>query len=153
MAVKITKARFTLSPFSAEQMLEIGNALAKSIRTRIASGLNANDQPAKALRPGKQKRGKPTIFDNYPDYKSQHGIAPIRNWTLSGRTLRALQVLSVNQNKGTIGFTDAKAARNAYYNNKIEKTFAISDRDRLALSQAVRDVFTKHKIVDFRKVS
>jgi hypothetical protein len=128
-------------------MAGIGKVLAKSIRDRIGSGLNALDQSAKPLRPG--RRGK----KGYPEYKQAHGIAPVRNWTWTGRTLRSLQVLSVNQNRGTIGFVDAMGDQKAHYNNLIEKAFAVSPKDAVALRQAVYDTFRSEKPIQFRRVA
>ena len=50
---KITRARFVLGPFTAEDMLAIGNIVRDSIAARIGKGLNVEDAPAKALKPGR----------------------------------------------------------------------------------------------------
>jgi hypothetical protein len=133
---KIRRARFVLSPFSSEQMLQVGNRLADSIRARISSGLNADDQAAKALKvtgAGKQRRG-------YMFQKLVKGKKPVRDWTFSGDTLRAMGVLSVNENRGVIGFTDAHADLVAHVNNQRERAFAVSPKDREVLVRAVHEV-------------
>ncbi|HEY4359398.1 MAG TPA: hypothetical protein VGN17_00415 [Bryobacteraceae bacterium] len=150
--MKITRARFTLSPFTSETMANIGKVLAKSMRDRIGSGLNALDRNAKPLKPGRTGRNGQELR-GYPDYKQYRGLQPIRDWLYSGRTLRSLQVLSVNQNRGTIGFTDAKADQIAHFNNLIEKAFAVSPKDAIALQQAVYSTFKQERLVQFRRVA
>jgi hypothetical protein len=144
---KITKARFTLSPFSAEQMMKIGNTLNDSIKKRIQSGVNANDERAKPLKPG---RGN---YKAYATYKIQRGLQGIRDWTWSGRTLRSMKVLSVSENGGKIGFTDSHSDKVAHVNNRIEKAFGISPNDRKALNQAVSDMFKTSKLIQFKRVA
>lgn len=145
--MKISKARFSLSPFSSEQMAKIGTQLADTIRKRIASGVNVNDTDAKPLKPGRNnKRG-------YPDYKIAHSLQPIRDWTWSGRTLRSMKVISVNQNRGVIGFTDLRSDRVAHVNNAQEKMFGISPKDAQVLRDAVYSLFRTDRVIDFRKVA
>lgn len=128
---KITRARFVLGPFTAEDMLTIGNAVRDSIATRIGKGLNVEDAPAKALKPGRNgHRG-------YPDYKIARGLAPIRDWTWTGRTMCSLKVKSASENQAVIGFIDPNADRIAHVNNLREKQFGISPKDRMALNAAV----------------
>ena len=145
---KITRARLTVSPFSSEQMLTIGNALMTSIKTRIQSGLNISDSPAKPL-----KGVTHGAYIPYARQKERHGIAGLRNWTWTGRTLRSMKVLSVSENAGKIGFTDSKSDQVAHINNLREKAFGVSPNDRLVLQKAVFDIFKTGKIIQFRKVA
>ncbi len=102
-----------------------------SIAQRIGKGLNANDEPAKPLKPGRNgHRG-------YPDYKIAHGLQPLRDWFWTGRTMRSLKVKSANENRAIIGFVDPKADLVAHVNNLREKAFGISEKDRNAMTATV----------------
>jgi hypothetical protein len=63
-----------LEPFTAEDMHTIGGVLVDSISARIRKAVNVNDDPAKALKPGRNGRR------GYPDYKAARGLRPIRDW-------------------------------------------------------------------------
>src|ERR1700685_3639877 len=118
---KITRVRLPDTPFSPEQMAQLGEVLAQSIRARIHRGINANDASAKPLKPGRTVNGH--RLRGYPDYKIARGLQGIRDWGWTGRTMRSLKVLSANQNGGVIGFSDAVADHRAHINNRIEKMF------------------------------
>jgi hypothetical protein len=133
-------------------MAGIGKALADSMRSRIASGIDANDQRAKPLKPGRMRKDG-TYKRGYPESKTARGLQPLRDWTWTGRTLRSLQVLSVNQNRGIIGFVDAMGDQKAHYNNQIDRMFGISPKDAVALNQAVAAVFRTGNVIQFRKVA
>ena len=108
---KITRARWVLGPFTSEDMETIGGVLADSIGKRIAAGLNANDEQAKPLKPGRNGRR------GYPDYKAARGLQPFRDWFWTGRTMRSLKVKSASENRVVIGFVDPNADRIAHVNN------------------------------------
>ena len=144
---KVPKPRLVLSPFSSEQMLAIGQSLAASMITRIKSGKNANDQPAKPLKGAKGK------FVPYARKKLNHGLAPIRDWTYSGRTLRSLKVLSVNENTGRIGFTDARTDRIAHALNQIDRAFGVSPTDRVKLNNAVHSALQGTKMIQVQRAA
>ena len=122
-------------------MLVIGNALADSVRDRIHKGVNANDEPAKPLK-GRKGGGK-----GYPEWKIAHGLAPIRDWFVSGATLRSLKVLRVSENQGSVGFTSDKADKIAHFLNAIDKSFGISPTDRKALNAGLRKVLEKGNVI------
>lgn len=144
---KITRARWVLGPFTSEDMLEIATGVRDSIAQRIHAGLNANDLPAKPLKPGRNgHRG-------YPDYKIAHGLQPIRDWFWTGRTMRSLKVKSVNENRAMIGFVDPNADLIAHVNNLREKAFGISPKDRQALNAAVAAALRSHIKVRTTKVA
>ncbi len=126
---KIRKARFVVSPFSSEQMQTLGDAMCTVIRTRIQKGLNANDAPAKPLKPGKNGRR------GYPEYKIARGRAPIRDWTWRGRTMASLKTKLADENRCTIGFIDPQSDRIAHFNNVREKAFGVSENDRAELGR------------------
>ena len=144
---KITRARFVLGPFTAEDMLAIGNAVRDSIASRIGHGLNVEDAPAKSLKPGRNgHRG-------YPDYKAARGLQPFRDWFWTGRTMRSLKVKSASENSAVIGFVDPKADRIAHVNNLREKQFGISPRDRRALNAAVLAVLRRAGSIRVKRVA
>jgi hypothetical protein len=144
--VKIQKARFVVGPFSSEHMETIGIALANSIRSRIRAGVNAEDNPAKPLK-SKGPRG------GYAGWKARLGLNPLRDWTVRGRTLRSLQVKTVSENRGVIGFTDDQSDRIAHINNLREKAFGVSPNDHQVFLEAVRQIFREKKIVRTEKIA
>src|SRR5208283_2314382 len=122
-------------------METIGGVLADSIGKRIAAGLNANDEPAKPLKPGRNgHRG-------YPDYKTAHGLQPLRDWFWTGRTMRSLKVKSADENRAVIGFADPKADLIAHVNNLREKAFGLSAKDRSAMTTAVLATLRRSRVV------
>ena len=145
--VKITRARFVLGPFTAEDMLSIGNVLRDSIAARIGKGLNVNDAPAKALKPGRNGRR------GYPDYKKTRGLQPIRDWFWTGRTMRSLKVKSASENQAVIGFFDPNADRVAHVNNLREKQFGVSPKDRSALNAAVLAVLRQARAIRVKRAA
>jgi hypothetical protein len=144
---KITRARWVLGPFTSEDMLSIGNVVRDSIAQRIGKGVNANDEPAKPLKPGRNgHRG-------YPDYKIAHGLQPLRDWFWTGRTMRSLKVKSANENRAVIGFVDPKADLVAHVNNLRDKQFGVSPKDRSALNAAVLAVLRQARAVRVKRVA
>ena len=134
----IRRARFVYSPYTADEMQGFAQVLADAIRARIQSGQNIYDQPAAPLKPAKPGRR------GYPDYKSARGHQPIRDWTWTGHTLRCLKVLTANENRAVIGFLDEAmpgrkqtASQIAFYNNRRERQWGVSPRDREALMKVM----------------
>jgi hypothetical protein len=125
---KITRARFVVSPFTSEQMVEIGQAAVGSILDRIERGENVLDQPAAPL----AKR--------YQAYKARRSPPAIRNWKLTGRTLRALRLLRANENRAVIGFSDPEAGRRAAINNQRERQFGLSPANWRDVIERVKQV-------------
>ena len=144
---KITRARFVLGPFAAEDMQTIGGVLVDSISTRIRKAFNVNDAPAKPLKPGRSGRR------GYPDYKAARGLMPIRDWVWTGRTMRSLKVKSANENAATIGFVDPNADRIAHVNNLRERQFGISPKDRSALNAAVLAVLRQARVIRIKRAA
>ena len=70
---RITRARFVLGPFTAEDTQTNGGVLVNSISGRIRKAVNVNDDPAKALKPGRNGRR------GYQDYKAARGLQPLRD--------------------------------------------------------------------------
>lgn len=147
MAIKISKSRLTLSPFSVEQMIALGQLATTTFRKRIQSGINADDNPTKPLKPG--RRGK----KGYPEYKTGRGLQPIRDWTWTGHTMRAMGPVSASENSVQIGFTDPRSDRVAHANNQIEKAFGVSPNDREVINKGLADLFNQSKVVQFKRVA
>lgn len=92
---KITKARFVVSPFTARQMVEVGQSLITSNFDRWDRGVDAADGRAPGL------TAKYARFKSYSRRKRA-----IRDLDLTGRLRASIQVLSANENKVTIGPVD-----------------------------------------------
>jgi hypothetical protein len=116
-------------------MANIGNTLLKSIKERIKRGIDANDAPAKPLKGAKRN------YIPYDRQKTQKGLQPIRDWTYSGHLLRAMKVVSANENRFVIGFIDDRSDKIAHLNNHGTRMFGISPNDQTNLKTAVSDAF------------
>jgi hypothetical protein len=125
---KISRARFVVSPFTSEQMVEIGQVAVDSILHRLERGQNVSDQPATPLK------------ERYQKYKARRSPPAIRNWRLTGRTLRALRVLRANENRAVIGFRDPEAGRRAAINNRRERQFGLSPANWRDVIERVKQV-------------
>ena len=144
---KITRVRWVLGPFTAEDMQTIGNVVRDSIAARIGKGLNVEDAPARPLKPGRNGRR------GYPDYKAARGLQPFRDWFWTGRTMRSLKVKAVSENRVTIGFVDPNADRIAHVNNLREKQFGVSPKDRMALRAIVGALLNRARVIQFRRAA
>ena len=134
---KISKARFSYSPFSGQQMAEFGEELLGSVNARLDRGLNANDQPAAPLKP------------RYAKFKQRRYPPAIRNLRATGRTRRSAKVLSANQNKAVIGFTDPEAEKRAAFANRRERMWGASPNDM----EFIRGVIAGERPVKALKVA
>jgi hypothetical protein len=144
---KITRARFVLGPFTAEDMETIGSVLTDSISARIRKAINVNDAAAKPLKPGRDgHRG-------YPDYKAARGLQPFRDWFWTGRRMRSLKVKSASENRVVIGFVDPNADRIAHVNNLRERQFGIYPKDRAGVNAAVLAVLRTVRVVRVAKAA
>ena len=144
---KITRARFVYSPFSSEQMQSIGGVMLDTVWSRIANGLNCNDAPAKALRPGRNgKKG-------YPERKAGHGLPSIRDLFYIGRTKRSTAVISANEHRVVIGPVDSRTDLVLSENNRREKQWGMSPKDYGILSRLVLAVLKQARLVSVRKAA
>jgi hypothetical protein len=148
---KISRARLVYSPFSSEQMAQIGEIVMQSVRDRIHRGETVEDTAAKPLKPGREVNGH--RLRGYPDYKIARGLQPIRDWTWTGRTMRALRVLTANENAVKIGFSDPVADYRAHINNRREKAFGISPKDKKVLNAAVLATLRQVRVIQFKKAA
>jgi len=138
---KVSRARFVVSPFTAQQMVEIGQVAVDSIKARLARAENIYDQPAKLLSEGRRGTG-------YRRYKSRNAPPAMRNWRRTGRTLCGMNVLRANENRAVIGFSDPVAAMRAAVNQRRERQFGLSPanwKDILAAVRRIRFVRVKSK--------
>lgn len=131
----VRKARFAAPGYRPEQMIAIAQATADDIRVRIMRAQDVNDGIAPGLKAAYAKR------------KSQRGGNPIRDWFLTGRTLRSLKVLSAAQNRAVIGFTDAVSNFRAALNNRRWRQFGISPTNRQALVRELKLQASPVKVV------
>lgn len=143
-----------MGPFTSEQMVEIGNAATDDVWRRIRQGINCQDAPAKPLKPGKD--GKP----GYPERKQKGGVAPVRNWMSTMRwprgrmkLMRALRVKAANQNRVEIGFIDPNVDKIAHINNKIDRMFGLSPKNKEFVKSAVIDMFKRTGMLKTRNVA
>jgi poly-gamma-glutamate capsule biosynthesis protein CapA/YwtB (metallophosphatase superfamily) len=89
----------------------------------------------------------------YEKQKTRRGLAPVRDWTWRGRTLRSLSVKSANENHVVIGFSDPEADGIAHVNNLRERAFGVSPGDRNALTEIVLATLRSKRIVRFQRVA
>lgn len=136
----ISRERFSIRAFDGSEMQEIGETVLESVISRIRRGVNANDGPAKPLKPGRGGRF------GYPDLKKRKGLQPIRDIVFSGRTLQAAKVSRTADNEGELGFNDARADRIMHANNLIDPMFALSPTDKVVLSESVQKIAVERHI-------
>lgn len=123
--VKITKQRFFVPGYSPQKMVAIGQQLTNSVRDRISEGMTVYDAPAPPLAP------------KYAKAKGRKAPPAIRNWKLTGRTMRSLAVLSAAHNKAVIGFTDPVSNMRAAINNARTRQFGVSPKNNRDLGAAL----------------
>jgi phage gpG-like protein len=138
---KVSHARFVVGAFSSDEMNTLATILRDSMRDRIQRSLNVDDQPARPLTPKYAKR------------KEAKGKNPVRDWNLSGNTLRSMAVLSANENRAVIGFNNPIAGRIAHWNNLRERAFGVSPRDRQTLVAAVRATARQARVITVRQAA
>lgn len=103
----------TFSPFSAEDMSQIGSAWLSSALARIRSGKDITNSPARPLqtqyraaKTGEDGRGGRRVVGSGAGKFKGKGI---RDWTLRGWTLASAKVKVASQESVTIGFTTEQA--------------------------------------------
>jgi hypothetical protein len=143
-----SKARFEVKPLSAQQMLAIAQPVRDDIEQRILRAETVTDSPApplsqkRRLRKGRQFEAYTEVNigsdRGYTAWKSKRYPPAIRNWRLTGRTLRSMKVLSVQENKAVIGFTDSVSNFRAYINNRRSRQFGVSPRNQKTLIEKYR---------------
>lgn len=142
---RITHRRFSLSPFSAEQMVSLGERMIERLTDRMTSATNTYDSPAKPLSPAYAKRKSGGLVPGrvhkiQAQYGRGLGRVPVRNMVFGDHTLRALKVKSASENHVTIGFTTAKANSIISGLRKYESMWGVSPKDRLYSYQVLGDL-------------
>ena len=137
---KLRHARFTLSPFTSEDMSDIGETVLHSITDRIRAVTDVNDAPAKPLSPryAKWKAG---------GTNKNPGKAPVRDWELRGKTLRSLHVKTASESRCTLGPTDAQSAMIVSVQNQRSGQWGVSPHDAESMREAVRAKLLHHRLV------
>jgi len=116
---------FEYVPISGDLTFRLSQVLASSVRTRILSGRDVNDNPA------------PDLSKAYARAKQRRGLPPIRNWTWSGNTLAALGPMVTQSGQLAVGFSNPRAARIAAILNARCKQFGVSPTDRANVIDAI----------------
>ena len=137
----ISHARLTLSPFSSEQMAEIGSVMIDKIKDRIQQAIDVNDNQAKDLNPRYAKR------------KMAYGSAPVRDWTFTGRTLGSLKVKNANENQVRIGFINAQADMSVSIQNRRNRLWGTSPSDEKVLHREVDAQLMARRMIRMVKVA
>jgi hypothetical protein len=127
---KISKARFTYSPYTPQEMVTFGDKIVELNFKRWDAGVDANDGSA------------PPLGKGYREFKTKgkyHGRG-IRDLKLSNRLRRAIKTLRVNQNRGVVGcleglHTTAKIVIRGEKGDKRHTRVAVTFNDVLAINQ------------------
>jgi len=94
---KISHVRFTMSPFTSDQMAAVGQATLDSILDRISKAQASDDTPARPLVPVYARR------------KIQRGRAPVRDWFWRGLTTRSMKVKRASEDEVVLGPVNEQA--------------------------------------------
>jgi hypothetical protein len=119
----------TLSPFSSEDMADIGEVGLKSIQSRLGRAEDLNDAPA------------PPLVNRYAMRKANRGLQAVRDWRFRGATRNSIKVKSANENQCTIGPTTSEADMIIGVQNARCPQWPVSPKDVEVINLAVRDVF------------
>lgn len=122
---KIKRKRFEVTAFPPERMIAIGQRVIESEQRRIQAALTVDDTAARPLK------------EKYKLRKQRKGGKGIRDLTLTGMTLRSRKVISAENRRAVIGFTNAQAIIRARANNKRERQFGMSPMNRRDLIETV----------------
>jgi hypothetical protein len=140
---KITHSRLTFSAFSSEDMMEIGQTLVDHIKHRISQDLlDITDSPAPPLntRYAQEKvKGRYVALGGGKRYKG----APVRDWTLRGRTMQSLKVKTASEELATIGPVSRESYIIIAARNKRDHLWGVSPEDLAAMNLMVRNVLTR----------
>jgi hypothetical protein len=155
----VRKARFVVTQYTPEQMISLGQSLIDDgIKARLARAEDVYDAAAPPLTDGSRKTrysvsGQKNVTYNsrgYASYKRRFKLnngasvssfdpmnprahGEVRDWHLTGRTLRAMRVLSASAGKAVIGFSDPVANMRAVINNRRHRQFGVSPKDQQIL--------------------
>lgn len=137
---KITRARFVVSPYTPQQMVQIGQSLIGFNFARWDRGIDATDSAAKPL------------AAKYARRKSYTGRRrAVRDLNLTGRLRDSIRVLNASENKVTIGPVDGTYSESTKYgvltnsdvlslNQRRSRMWAVSPNDRAAVLQLLMGI-------------
>jgi hypothetical protein len=140
---KIVRARVTWSPFTAEEMAELGQGVLDHITARIQNVQNVDDGSAPALASKYATEKQTGRFVPLGGPRKYTG-KPVRDWTLRGRTLQSLKVKTANDDVATIGPISPEAYKIIASRNKIDRMWGLSPSDMEALYTRLRTVLLQH---------
>lgn len=136
---KISRARFTVTDYSPQEMVSIAESLQSSIFMRLDQALDVYDAPAKPLK------------ERYAKYKQKRGGSGLRDLKLTGETRRSIKVLSAGPNRAVLGPMQAykqawrlRVGKRAltysqvlWVNNRKSMQWGVSPRDEQNLLRAL----------------
>jgi hypothetical protein len=127
-------------------MLMVANAAKDSVTKRIVSGIKVDGTAARPLK-GDVKSDK---YVPYAEQKRRKGLQGIRNWVWSGKTLKSMQVLRVNEDRAVIGFVGSRADRITTKLNRIDRMFGLGVSDEQAVNAAVNKLIESKTYITFK---
>lgn len=137
---RMQHVKLTFSPFSADQMMTIGQVLLDKIVTRIKSAQDVTDSRARPLKPSyaeEKVRGRRVALGGPRKYTG----LPFRDWTLRGRTLSACRVKFASQERVTIGPTSQETGMIMTARNRLDNMWGVSPSDQLVLNAVILETF------------
>jgi hypothetical protein len=139
---KIIKQRFTLSPFSSEQMKELGDTVLLSVKARMHKGLTVENTPATPLKPTVHvdKSGKLADLIPYPEQKRRKGLQPIRDLFFTGGLTASIQTISANENRAILASNNMVKDMILRKNQKRSVEFGMATTDTEVMQQKVAEL-------------
>ncbi len=155
MASKVFTTRIrhidlTLSPFTSQQMMEIGQVTLDYKLSRIRQGINSQDAPAKPLSTVKGRNGL-SYVDRKGIYGRGIGRMPIRNWTFRDVTLKSAKVKSASEEGFKLGFVDPKADKVISAQRRMSEQWSDSPKDKEVLQAIIKREMQEHSVIRVRK--
>jgi hypothetical protein len=122
---EIKRARVTVSGMTTADMWEIGDKFNTKMKQRILAAKTIDDVDARPL------------SEKYKIRKIKKTPFPYRNLYYSGDMLRAMRVVSVDQNTARIFFSYGPMAQRMAYNQRRSRQWGVSPSDAQYLSEIV----------------
>src|ERR1700675_440408 len=142
----LTRRRFTLSPFTSEMMMSIGQACLDHVTARILSAHDVADNPARPLTAKYAERKQAgRRVSNSPDEK--YVGSGVRDWKLRGWTLQALKVKSASEDVARIGFTNPRAQQIVNGIQRYGPMWGLSPSDQTAAQNRAHQLILDHKLI------
>jgi hypothetical protein len=127
-----------------ERMQEIGEFAIRTVKDRVAQGIGSDDAPMPPLKVSRRAgidvniHGKQRTIRSYAQWKSAHGLKPIRDLMGAGadggNMLDNLSVRTVSGSSATISLTARKARAKALANERRAPWLSFSDSDQKAIA-------------------